>query len=85
MDHKSETASPHSDGNAKLVYMANQIATAFAQLPHAEAVESTRTHIRKFWDPRMRSKIAEHLAAGGEGLLPVALEALEGLAPAAVN
>lgn len=65
----------------KLVYMANQIATAFAQQPHDAAVEATRTHIRKFWDPRMRAKIAEHVAAGGEGLLPVAKEALEGLPP----
>lgn len=85
MDQTPETGSVHSGGNAKLVYMANQIATAFAQLPHAEAVDSTRTHIRKFWDPRMRSKIAEHLAAGGDGLSPVALEALKGLATAAAN
>ncbi|WP_454917496.1 formate dehydrogenase subunit delta [Xanthobacter sediminis] len=65
----------------KLVYMANQIATAFAQMHHDAAVEATRTHIRKFWDPRMRAKIAEHVAAGGEGLLPVAREALQGLPP----
>lgn len=65
----------------KLVYMANQIATAFAQQKHDAAVDATRTHIAKFWDPRMRAKIAEHLAAGGEGLSPIAKEALEGLAP----
>ncbi|MDQ0504731.1 formate dehydrogenase subunit delta [Xanthobacter agilis] len=65
----------------KLVYMANQIATAFAQQQHTAAVDATRTHIRKFWDPRMRAKIAEHVAAGGEGLSPVAKEALEGLPP----
>ncbi|MEP9353845.1 formate dehydrogenase subunit delta [Xanthobacter sp. KR7-65] len=64
----------------KLVYMANQIATAFATQKHEAAVEATRTHIRKFWDPRMRTKIAEHIAHGGEGLLPIAREALEGLA-----
>jgi len=63
----------------KLVYMANQIATAFSQQKHEAAVASTRTHIAKFWDPRMRAKIAEHLAAGGEGLSPIAREALEGL------
>ena len=65
----------------KLVYMANQIATAFAQQKHDAAVVATRTHIRKFWDPRMRAKIAEHVAAGGEGLSSVAKEALEGLPP----
>lgn len=63
----------------KLVYMANQIATAFAAQKHAAAVEATRTHIAKFWDPRMRAKIAEHIAHGGEGLSPIAREALEGL------
>ncbi|MFG1480328.1 formate dehydrogenase subunit delta [Xanthobacter sp. V4C-4] len=70
----------HSSAD-KLVYMANQIATAFAQQRHEAAVESTRTHIAKFWDPRMRAKIAAHVAAGGEGLLPVAREALDGLPP----
>lgn len=63
----------------KLVYMANQIATAFSQEPHEAAVADTRTHIKKFWDPRMRTMIAEHLAHGGEGLSPIAREALEGL------
>ncbi|MGQ3672454.1 formate dehydrogenase subunit delta [Xanthobacter sp. TB0136] len=82
-----EQQDTHSHGGmTKLVYMANQISTAFAQLPHAEAVEATRTHIRKFWDPRMRTKIAEHVAAGGEGLSPVALEAVQTLAaPAMAN
>lgn len=67
----------------KLVYMANQIATAFSAQKHGEAVEATRVHIQKFWDPRMRSKIAEHMAHGGAGLSPIAKEALEGLAPKA--
>lgn len=66
----------------KLVYMANQIATAFSAQKHEEAVAATRIHIQKFWDPRMRTKIAEHVAHGGEGLSPIAKEALEGLKPA---
>ncbi len=64
----------------KLVYMANQIATAFSSQKHEQAVEATRIHIQKFWDPRMRSKMAEHMAQGGAGLSPIAKEALEGLA-----
>ncbi|MFG1301776.1 formate dehydrogenase subunit delta [Xanthobacter sp. V3C-3] len=71
----------HSSAD-KLVYMANQISTAFAAMKHEAAVEETRSHIRKFWDPRMRAKIAEHIAHGGEGLSPVAREALEGLGTA---
>ncbi|QRG04913.1 formate dehydrogenase subunit delta [Xanthobacter dioxanivorans] len=66
----------------KLVYMANQIATAFSMQKHEAAVEATRIHIQKFWDPRMRAKIAEHIAHGGEGLSPIAREALDGLRPA---
>lgn len=66
----------------KLVYMANQIATAFSQEKHEAAVADTRTHIKKFWDPRMRAMISAHMAHGGEGLSPIAREALEGLEPA---
>jgi formate dehydrogenase subunit delta len=33
-------------------------------------------HIRKFWDPRMRTKILAHLDAGGAGLDPDVREAL---------
>jgi len=68
----------------RLVYMANQIATFFSTQAHAAAVEGVRSHIEKFWDPRMRSKIAEHLAQGGAGLSPIAKEALESLTPANV-
>ena len=66
----------------RLVYMANQIATFFSAQSHTAAVEGVRSHIEKFWDPRMRTKIAEHLAHGGEGLSPIAKEALESLTPA---
>lgn len=66
----------------KLVYMANQIATAFSAQKHDTAVAATRVHIQKFWDPRMRAKIAEHMEHGGAGLSPIAKEALEGLMPA---
>lgn len=65
----------------KLVYMANQIATAFSQQKHEAAVEATRVHIKKFWDPRMRAMIGEHVAHGGEGLSPIAKEALQQLQP----
>jgi formate dehydrogenase subunit delta len=60
----------------RLVKMANQIATFFATQPGDEAARATAEHIRAFWDPRMRAGIAEHAAAGGEGLAPVALAAV---------
>lgn len=58
-----------------IVRMANQIATFFATYPRAQAVEGTYDHIKKFWDPRMRKKLAEKVAAGGDGLSEIALEA----------
>lgn len=62
----------HDDG---LVRMANQIADFFRLRPHDQAVAGAADHIRKFWDPRMRAKMAEHLAHGATGLSPLALEA----------
>ncbi|HWM49092.1 MAG TPA: formate dehydrogenase subunit delta [Xanthobacteraceae bacterium] len=63
----------------KLVYMANQIGRFFTSQGHAHAVAGTAEHIRKFWDPRMRAAILQHLASGGEGLDPVPRAAVESL------
>ena len=63
-----------------LVRMANQIARAFAAQSAAAGVASTATHIRLFWDPRMRQGLREILAGGGQGLDPTALAAAERLA-----
>jgi formate dehydrogenase subunit delta len=60
----------------KLVYMANQIGKFFANQPEPMAVASIADHIQKFWDPRMRKAILAHLAAGGEGLDPLAHKAV---------
>ena len=64
---------------AKLVTMANQIAGFFAA-QRGEPAESAAAHIAANWDPRMRAGLAAHLAAGGEGLSPIAREAAEILA-----
>ena len=64
---------------SRLVHMANQIATYFKSYPEAEAVEATADHLRQFWDPRMRHALLTHVAAGGEGLAPLALKAAQSL------
>lgn len=64
----------------KLIYMANQIARNFAVMGEAEAISAVATHIHDFWDPRMKAMIFAHLDSGGEGLDPVAREALTQLA-----
>ena len=58
-----------------LVRMANQIADFFKAQPGDDAVAGAAEHIRRFWDPRMRAKMAEHLAHGGDGLNPLAKQA----------
>jgi len=74
-----EISAGHSHGRSvdKLVYMANQIGKFFASQGEAAAVAGTAEHIRKFWDPRMRTAIVAHLAAGGAGLDPPVRQALD--------
>lgn len=64
-----------------LVRMANDIAAYFAADPDGEAAAAgTADHMRRFWDPRMRRKLAAYAQAGGVGLSPVAAAALRLLA-----
>ncbi len=65
----------------KLVTMANQIAKFFAAQGHDRAVPQITDHLEKFWDPRMRRHILEHVANGGAGLDPLALEAIKAMKP----
>lgn len=61
-----------SDSHAELIRMLNQIADFFRPYPREEAEHSVETHVRDFWDPRMRRQLAEILDAGGEGLSDLA-------------
>lgn len=63
----------------KLVYMANQIGKFFAHQGEAKAIAGIADHIAKFWDPRMRKAILAHIDAGGAGLDPLALKAVQQL------
>jgi formate dehydrogenase subunit delta len=63
----------------RLVYMANQIGKFFVSQGDNVAVEGVATHIRKFWEPRMRNAIFAHLDAGGAGLDPKVKTALVSL------
>ena len=63
-----------------LVKMANQIGDFFGSQRHSDGAAGVADHIKKFWDPRMRAGIMEHVAHGGAGLSPLVLEALKLLA-----
>ena len=61
----------------RLVRMANDIGNFFRSEPeHDVAVEGVASHIKRFWDPRMRKEIVAHLEGGGDGLSDLAREAV---------
>lgn len=63
----------------KMVTMANQIATFFSSQPGDDRAQRVAGHINDFWEPRMRAQLAAHVAAGGEGLSPLVIEAADHL------
>ncbi|PIE11083.1 MAG: formate dehydrogenase [Rhodobacterales bacterium] len=54
--------------HAKMIRMANQIATFFRSQPEGDRVDRVAAHINDFWEPRMRAQLLAHLDAGGAGL-----------------
>lgn len=66
----------------RLVGMANDIARYFASEPdHDEAVAGIATHLRRFWEPRMRAALLQHWReTEGAGLHELARAALARLA-----
>ncbi|MBL6752134.1 MAG: formate dehydrogenase subunit delta [Nevskia sp.] len=65
----------------RLVQMANDIGDFFKSEPVREdAVAGIADHLRRFWTPRMRAQLAEHLRQGGEGLEEMLAEAVRRLA-----
>jgi formate dehydrogenase subunit delta len=59
----------------KLSRMANQIAANLEANGHDKAVEETRMHIWKFWDPRMKAGIFADMSQ----LSPIAKDAISQL------
>ncbi|MBR2536726.1 MAG: formate dehydrogenase subunit delta [Hyphomicrobium sp.] len=60
-----------------LVRMANQITDYFVVYPKSEAIDGIAKHIHASWEPRMRNALKAHIDAGGEGLKPLFLEAMQ--------
>ena len=66
----------------RLVQMANDISEFFAGEPkRADAVAAIASHMKRFWDPRMRRKLLAHLQSGGAGLNDLSREAVASLPP----
>jgi formate dehydrogenase subunit delta len=61
-----------------LIRMANRIGDFFEAMPDAdEAIEGVATHIRKFWDPRMRRQLVDAIDAGQPGVHDIVSIAVE--------
>lgn len=58
----------------QLVKMANQIADNFSF--HDDAAERTADHLRRFWAPSMRRKLAGLADDGAAGLKPLVKQAV---------
>jgi len=76
MSHEDEVT-------ARLIRMANQIGAFFASQPEAGAAAGVAEHINKFWEPRMRRRFLELIAAGQDGFDPIVLKAAEAVKPPA--
>lgn len=65
-----------------LIKMANQIAANFPSgADTASKASDIAGHIHRFWTPAMIARLGEHVAAGGEGVSPLAQAAVGLLAP----
>lgn len=61
-----------------LIRMANQIGVFFESMPdRKEALEGLATHLKKFWDPRMRRALLELVDGGDDSLSPMVLSAVQ--------
>ena len=70
--------------NSNLVKMANNIGAFFQSEPdHALAVQGVETHIRNFWEPRMRKQIITHYQEHKDDLLDIVAEAVCNIAKSA--
>ena len=70
------TVHVHTDN---LVKMANQIASFFETMPdREEALNDIASHIKRYWEPRMRRALLTHIdQEGGSDLNAMVLEAIQ--------
>jgi len=62
-----------------LIKMANQIGTFFSTMPdRVQAEKDLATHIKRFWEPRMRRALLAHVEQeGGSELSEIVLTAVK--------
>lgn len=61
-----------------LIKMANQIGAFFAAEPDQDqAMRDIASHLKRFWDPRMRKAIIAHIDQGAAGLMDIVVAAIK--------
>lgn len=75
----------HDKTEAKMVYMANQIAGFFNTQPESGRQAAVANHINKFWEQRMRGALLAYVAGGGAGLDPLVLATMPMIKPPKVE
>jgi len=69
-----------SGANPPETRLALEIAAQFRRLPPEDAAPAIAKHIRTFWDPRMRARLADQVrgaGAGADALLVLAVAILD--------
>jgi formate dehydrogenase subunit delta len=57
------------------IRMVNDIIVNFGYLPTEQAAAAVANHVKRFWDPRMKCRLIELVAAEPEHLDPVVVAA----------
>ncbi|HEX2705746.1 MAG TPA: formate dehydrogenase subunit delta [Candidatus Lustribacter sp.] len=68
-----------SGHESAVVRMGHDIVRQLAHLPRALAAEEIATHIKKFWEPRMRHELLARIRSGDMTLEPLLVAAAEHL------
>ena len=71
----------HAKPSDKLVMMANQIANNLEIQGPDRAIAEMSSHIRRYWEPRMRETILTYVREDGSALNPLALKSLQAIWP----
>jgi formate dehydrogenase subunit delta len=72
------TAHDHH-GVPPVVRLGHDLVRNFEALPPEQAAVEIATHIRKFWEPRMRHELLAHIRRGDTTLHPLLVRAAEDL------
>ena len=66
-------------GGSPVVRLGHDLVRNFEALPPEKAAVEIATHIRKFWEPRMRHELLAHIRWGDTSLHPLLVRAAEDL------